>query len=70
MKSQPTNLNFQGKMICGCQHKTACGLVREVIKQINETDFIVIDDFYGRSVSVRLENDGGLWEISYGYSDL
>ena len=57
-------------MICGCQHKTACGLVREVIKQINETDFIVIDDFYGRSVSVRLENDGGLWEISYGYSDL
>jgi hypothetical protein len=62
--------NFKGKMICGCQHKIACGLVREIRKQINKTDFIVIEDFYGKSVSVRLENDGGLWEISYGYSDL
>ncbi len=62
--------NFQGKMINGCQHKTACGLVLETTKQINETDFIVIDDFYSRPVSVRLEKDGGLWEISYGYSDI
>lgn len=56
-------------MINGCQHKIACGLVRETTKQINETDFIVIEDFYGKSIFVRLENDNGLWKISYGYSD-
>ena len=70
MKPQLTNSNFQGYLINGCQHKTACGLVREIVKQTSETDFIVIEDFYGKSVSVRLESDGGLWEISYGYSDL